>query len=193
MLHAATSLTTPSFHCIALAYHSHMQFTIPAFLDDAKIAAGKSGTQRSRQMAALRLSEAMSVQPIRTRQILAGAGMLNALLGRYVFDSPSEVIWLFDTALTLWAILKFGGDYTSNSSADIRPPTVLSWTRTPAVDDWIASGGPLWLQGLGTLAELTPAVVLHNLANRLDLLCWGLAGRYRQVLNKLIMQEQEGD
>lgn len=167
-----------------------MQFTIPAFLDDTKIAAGKSGTQRSQEAAAMRLRAALAVHPDRTRKILAEAGMLNALLGRYVFDSPPEVIWLFDAALALWAILKFGSVSSFGALAsESQQMTVLSWTRTPAVEHWIVNGGPLWLQGLGTLSEISPTTVLHNLANRLDILCWGLAGRYRQVLNKLIEQE----
>lgn len=42
--------------------------------------------------------------------------------------------------------------------------------------------GTLTIQGVGTLGSLTPRDVLVSSANSLDLISWGLAGRYKEVL-----------
>lgn len=192
MLRSADNLSAATFQCVALAYHSHIQFAIPGFLDEVKVAAGKSGTKASQDAASDRLRRSLAARPVQARAILAHAGMLNGLLSQFMFGSPCEVIWVFDTALTIWAMLKFGGDIASGliAARQSAQMTVIGWTRTPVVDQWITYGGPVWLHGLGAIIDLSPISVLTAFANRLDLLCWGLASRYRAVLTKLLMQDE---
>jgi hypothetical protein len=70
----------------ALAHLSHIQFTWPGFLENMKIAAGKSGTEISKRDARVWLSSQISEDPINARAILVHAGQLSSLLMRFTFE-----------------------------------------------------------------------------------------------------------
>lgn len=70
----------------ALSHLAHIQFTWPAFLDNIKIAAGKSGTDESKNHARSWLSSRIEEDPAGARAILLHAGQLNALLIRFTFE-----------------------------------------------------------------------------------------------------------
>jgi hypothetical protein len=70
----------------ALSHLGHIQFTWPGFLDNIKIAAGKSGTENSKNEARLWLSARISEDPVSARSILVHAGQLSALLMRFTFE-----------------------------------------------------------------------------------------------------------
>jgi hypothetical protein len=72
--------------CAALAYHSHLQFTRIGFLDQVKIAAGKSGTLQSRATARQTLSEWINHDRAATRNVFAHGAMLSCLLNRFTFE-----------------------------------------------------------------------------------------------------------
>ena len=63
-----------------------MQFTWPAFLNNVKVAAGKSGTEESKADARAWIQSRITEDPIGARSILAHAGQLSALLLRYTFE-----------------------------------------------------------------------------------------------------------
>lgn len=70
----------------ALSHLGHMQFTWPGFLNNVKIAAGKSGTEESKQDARSWVRARIEEDPIGTRSILAQAGQLSTLLSRFTFE-----------------------------------------------------------------------------------------------------------
>jgi hypothetical protein len=70
----------------ALSHLSHIQFTWPGFLENIKIAAGKSGTDTSKINARLWISAKIAQDQIGARSILAHAGQLSSLLLRYTFE-----------------------------------------------------------------------------------------------------------
>lgn len=70
----------------ALSHLGHIQFTWPGFLDNLKIAAGKSGTEKSKKDARSWLSARISEEPASARSILVHAGQLSALLMRFTFE-----------------------------------------------------------------------------------------------------------
>lgn len=70
----------------ALSHMSHIQFTWLGFLENVKIAAGKSGTDNSRSDAALWLSNKIAEDEVDARLILAHAAGLSSLLLRYTFE-----------------------------------------------------------------------------------------------------------
>lgn len=98
------------------------------------------------------------------------------------------MIWLFDSAIVLWACLTHGSSSLPCSSTG--SSVNLTWTFSAAVDNWIEHGqGDLIIQGVGELGRLTPNDVLISSANSLDLMSWGLAARYKDVLLGLISHD----
>lgn len=76
----------------ALSHLSHIQFTWPGFLENIKIAAGKSGTETSKEDARLWLSAKIAEDQVSARSILVHAGQLSSLLLRYTFESVPQVV-----------------------------------------------------------------------------------------------------
>ena len=70
----------------AFSHLSHIQFTWPGFLENIKIAAGKSGTEASKRDARSWLSSRISEDQVSAREILVHAGQLSSLLMRYTFE-----------------------------------------------------------------------------------------------------------
>ncbi|KAH8805434.1 fungal transcriptional regulatory protein [Xylogone sp. PMI_703] len=167
----------------ALSHLSHIQFTWPGFLENIKIAAGKSGTEASKCDARSWLSSRISEDQISARAILVHAGQLNSLLIRYTFDTPSETVWVFDAALTFWTMIKFGTGLIGSS--DTSNKVTITWSDSDDVYDWIQRGGPVSFQGIGNLSELTVPKVLSVFIERLENIPWGLAQRFRHVLMNL--------
>ncbi|KFY26674.1 hypothetical protein V493_03945 [Pseudogymnoascus sp. VKM F-4281 (FW-2241)] len=120
---------------------------------------------------------------LNARSILVHAGQLSALLMRFTFDTPSESVWMFDAALTFWAIIKFGIGLGSSLAAQNR--TTVTWSGSNEVDGWIQNGGPVSFQGIGDLAELSVSRVLSVFSERLENMPWGIADRFRHVLVNL--------
>lgn len=63
-----------------------MQFTWPGFLNNVKVAAGKSGTEESKADAQDWLRARIAEDPVGARSILVQAGQLSALLLRFTFE-----------------------------------------------------------------------------------------------------------
>ena len=70
----------------ALSHLGHVQFTWPGFLENIKIAAGKSGTEASKGEARSWLSSRILDDPVNARAILVHAGQLTSLLSRFTFE-----------------------------------------------------------------------------------------------------------
>lgn len=70
----------------ALSHLGHMQFTWPGFLNNIKIAAGKSGTEESKATARDWVQSRINDDPAGARHILTQAGQLSAVLARYPFE-----------------------------------------------------------------------------------------------------------
>ncbi|ORY26042.1 hypothetical protein BCR39DRAFT_542336 [Naematelia encephala] len=186
-LNLAVSPTPLLMSCSALAHHSHLQFTHPGFIELVKAAAGKSGTMESRIGARQTLEQWINQDRYSARVVFAHAAMLACLLKRYTFDTPTEVIWTFDSALCLWAIIRFSFEPIAVGS----PMTTIAWSETPQIENWILNGGGAIVQGLGDVSLLPPASILQHFAKQLETLSWGLAEQYRQIIITLI-QEQQG-
>ncbi|GMK59201.1 hypothetical protein CspeluHIS016_0702160 [Cutaneotrichosporon spelunceum] len=167
--------------CAAVAYHAHLRFASPRFLEDVKAGAGRWPGGREEAQACL--GAWMAANPRGARDVVAHAAMLFALVAQFSFDAPHEAVYLFDAALCMWAILEFGG----MPSGDV---VLVSWAPTPAVETWIESGiGSLAVPGVG-LGEGGPAV-LKAAAGRLAMSPWGIAAQYRRVLLRLQGEQQE--
>ncbi|OAQ75458.1 fungal transcriptional regulatory protein [Purpureocillium lilacinum] len=167
----------------ALSHLGHMQFTWPGFLNNVKIAAGKSGTEESKQDARSWVRARIDEDPIGTRSILAQAGQLSTLLSRFTFDSPAETVLTLDLALTFWAILKFSTSIGESSPSQRR--TIITWSDHAGASEWIRNGGPVSFQGLGDLNDLSSTKVLSIFSERLESMPWGLAQRFKHVLMSL--------
>ncbi|BEJ14002.1 hypothetical protein CspHIS471_0311760 [Cutaneotrichosporon sp. HIS471] len=166
--------------CAAVAYHAHLRFSSARFLDDVKAAAGRG--PGGAEDAQARLGGWMRANPRRTRDVMAHAAMLFVLVGQFSFDAPPEALWLFDSALCMWAILEFVGTPTGDAIP-------VSWAPTPAIEAWIDSDiGSLAVPGVG-LADGGSAV-LKVAADRLATSPWGIAARYRRVLLGLQGEQQ---
>jgi hypothetical protein len=94
-------------------------------------------------------------------------------------------VWTFDAALCLWAILQFTTQPLSHGPTT----TTISWTESSQIELWIKNGGGVSIQGLGNVAQLSVAVLLQTFADRLEIMSWGLAARYRKVLINLLRDE----
>ncbi|PWI75924.1 C6 and C2H2 transcription factor [Purpureocillium lilacinum] len=167
----------------ALSHLGHMQFTWPGFLNNVKIAAGKSGTEESKQDARSWVRARIEEDPIGTRSILAHAGQLSTLLSRFTFDSPAETVLTLDLALTFWAILKFSTSMGESSPSQRR--TIITWSDHAGASEWIRNGGQVSFQGLGDLTDLSSTKVLSIFSERLESMPWGLAQRFKHVLMSL--------
>ncbi|KAL2127172.1 hypothetical protein VTI74DRAFT_11208 [Chaetomium olivicolor] len=167
----------------ALSHLGHMQFTWPGFLNNVKIAAGKSGTEESKADARSWVRARIEEDPVGARSILAQAGQLSALLSRFNFDSPAETVLTLDIALTFWAILKFSRPIGDSSPNQKR--TMITWFDHAGASEWIRTGGPVSFQGLGDLTDLTSTKVLSIFSERLESMPWGLAQRFKHVLMSL--------
>jgi hypothetical protein len=89
-----------------------------------------------------------------------------------------EVVWTFDVALSLWAVLLFA----KKTIAEGGPTLVIDWRAGPRVDAWIARGGGAAIQALDDLARLTAEDVLRHYSKQLETLSWGLSEQYRHIL-----------
>lgn len=85
-LDSASSPTALRLSCVALAHHSHLQFTEIGLLDQIKVAAGRSGDASSRSEAQIALTERLRSNPAGSRNIFAHAAMLRCLLNRFTFE-----------------------------------------------------------------------------------------------------------
>ena len=107
-------------------------------------------------------------------------------------STPTEVVWSFDAALCMWAFLRFSGQSLfdhSGASAPDQQKYILSWKPPPRLDEWIESGkGEVSVQSLGTGGELTAYTILKGASERLEVISWGLAARYRGVLTGLLAE-----
>ena len=111
------------------------------------------------------------------------------VLTKFFSSTPTEVIWTFDAALCMWACLHFCShccpSYSDSSISNV-PRYVLDWIPPPFLEEWIESGdGYLSIQGLESGMHVTVQAVLRGATERLDVMSWGLAARYREVLNTL--------
>jgi hypothetical protein len=103
-------------------------------------------------------------------------------------SSPSDVIWLFDATVWIWAYLKFS-DVPFIDNDALGPPMVLGWTRPEWLDNWINSGvGRISMQGLRTGTALSLRSILSGASDRLSVMSWGLAMKYRQVVDELLQE-----
>ncbi|KAH8896621.1 hypothetical protein GQ53DRAFT_889865 [Thozetella sp. PMI_491] len=194
VINTPASLNSLRLSCVALSHHSHLQFSRIGLLDQIKVAAGKSGDQIGRQAAQVDVAERLQDDPAAARHIFSHAAMLRCLLNRFTFDTPTEVVWTFDAALCMWAYIRFSGYvFASRTGPSLQnlPHYALSWKPPPSLDDWVQSGeGDISVQGLGSGSDINVRSVLRSAAERLDVMSWGLAARYREVLRDLL---SEGD
>ncbi|OAA50753.1 Fungal transcriptional regulatory protein [Beauveria brongniartii RCEF 3172] len=190
--HSLNALPNPlTIGVCALSHLGHLQFTWPAFLNNAKIAAGKSGTEESKASARAWIRSRVSVDPAGARFILTQAGQLGALLARYPFDAPAETVLCLDVALTFWAALKFSTNLGGVGGGGTRQkPFSIFWSNCDDASEWVKHGGAVYFQGLGELGELTSAKSLAIFRQRMDIMSWGLAERFKHVLLNLEKEEQ---
>lgn len=91
---------------------------------------------------------------------------------------------MFDAVLCMWMWLRL-----ANTPAEGRGrPVVISHVASVEVDEWIASGhGIVAVHSLGQGISATRVLELG--ADRLAMMPWGLAARYRSVLLGLAAAE----
>lgn len=72
---------------------------------------------------------------------------------------------------------------------------MMTWKPSPLVDDWVRSGrGRVSVQGIGNNGHsgsngaITAAAVLQGASERLEVMSWGLAAKYRVVLKDMLAQ-----
>ncbi|GAA5995281.1 fungal specific transcription factor domain-containing protein [Rhodotorula paludigena] len=187
----ASSVNVSSLHVVAtaLSYHAALQFSCGDFLSMAKICAGKYGAERARRARDWVQDKAVK-DPVAVRRVLVRAVQLNALLVRHRFDTPAETIWLADSAMAVWAIIKFAGAILTEGPEALSNPTAIKWNDVVASEPWIQRGGPLSLRsGLGEYGTATPGQVLRKFSEHLEDLPWGLSRKYRAVLLQLSQEE----
>ncbi|CAK9786778.1 unnamed protein product [Cutaneotrichosporon oleaginosum] len=174
--HALRVPPTPlSIACAAVAYHAHLRYAAPRFMDDVKMAAGREGPVAAEE-ARVRLARWMRVQPRRARDVMAHASMLFALMGRFEFYTPPETVWIFDATLCMWAFMEFAPLPEGET-------LLVPWSLSPALEAWVSSGvGCLAVEGIG---RVDACALLNVAAERLNANPWGLAARHRRVLLRL--------
>lgn len=109
-------------------------------------------------------------------------------------SASSETGWVFDTVVTFWAVIKFGIEL-DNSSIQRNKTTITcglyssfrgradKWrVHSEVADDWIQNGGPVSLQGVGYLGELSVLKILSIFCKRLDNMPWSIAQRFEHAL-----------
>ncbi|GAA5849621.1 hypothetical protein JCM9279_007291 [Rhodotorula babjevae] len=189
----SSSVNVTSLHVMAtaLSFHAALQFSCGEFLSQAKVCAGKYGGERAARARAW-VRDKAETDPAAVRRVLARALQLNALLVRHRFDTPSETIWLADSALAVWAILTFAGRPLFDPPTALQVVTTIRWNDTgPATESWIQCGGPLSLRsGLGEYGTATPGSVLRKFSEHLEDLPWGLSRKYRAVLLQLSQEDE---
>ncbi|OAA69693.1 Fungal transcriptional regulatory protein [Cordyceps fumosorosea ARSEF 2679] len=189
--HSLTALPNAlSIGVCALSHLGHVQFTWPGFLNTVKVAAGKSGTEESKAGARAWIRSRVQDDPAGARFILAQAGQLSALLARYPFDAPAETVLCLDVALTFWALLKFSSDLGGAGGGARQRPFSIFWSNCDDAGEWVKNGGAVYFQGLGELRELTSAKCLAIFRQRMGIMSWGLADRFKHVLLNLEREEQ---
>ncbi|CAK7236008.1 hypothetical protein SCUCBS95973_009460 [Sporothrix curviconia] len=190
------SLPSLRLSCVALAHHAYLELTDPGLLSMIKVAAGRSGEQEQ-QAAQGDVARKLQMDAVGARCLFAHAAMLQCLLNRFTFDTPTEVIWTFDAALAMWAVLRFSGQSLEGPhqhQSGGAPPVynhhvLLTWKPSPFLDDWVRSiRGRLSVQGIGNNdgGALTAASVLKGASKRLEVMSWGLAAKYRVVLKGML-------
>lgn len=114
-------------------------------------------------------------------------------------STPTEIVWIFDSALTLWACLRFAriewhnGTGTGTAPGPIIRQFYIGWNITQSLDEWILTGqGRIVVQGLGHGSDISVEAILRGAIERLDAVSWGLAGIYREVLRNLLVEEKRG-
>lgn len=78
-------LTSLRLSCVALAHHSHLQFTETGLLEEIKVSAGKLGDQ-GREDARINVAARLRANPAGGRNIFAHSAMLLCLLNRFTFE-----------------------------------------------------------------------------------------------------------
>ncbi|GAA5937192.1 hypothetical protein JCM3775_001575 [Rhodotorula graminis] len=189
----SSSVNVTSLHVMAtaLSFHAALQFSCGEFLSQAKVCAGKYGGDRAATARAW-VRDKAEKDPVAVRRVLARALQLNALLVRHRFDTPSETIWLADSALAVWAILTFAGRPLFDPPTALQVVTTIKWNDAgPATESWIQCGGALSLRsGLGEYGTATPGSVLRKFSEHLEDLPWGLSRKYRAVLLQLSQEDE---
>lgn len=103
-------------------------------------------------------------------------------------SSPTEVVWLFDATVWIWAYLSF----SASPFVSIDPhasPLLLGWTKPVWFEQWISSGvGEISMQGLRGGTALNLSIILTGASDRLAVLSWGLAAKYRLVVDELFQE-----
>lgn len=101
-------------------------------------------------------------------------------------STPTEVVWTFDSALCMWAYLIFSPSRTSTPGKTI----TISWSSSALLEQWVETGdGMITIQGLaGSASGLTAREVVRHSSDRLEVMSWGLAARYREVLQDLLLE-----
>ncbi|GAA5903962.1 hypothetical protein JCM8208_001741 [Rhodotorula glutinis] len=189
--HSSINATSLHVMATALSFHAALQFSCGEFLSQAKVCAGKYGGDRAARARAW-VRDKAEKDPVAVRRVLARALQLNALLVRHRFDTPSETIWLADSALAVWAILTFAGRPLFDPPTALQVVTTIKWNDAgPATEAWIQCGGPLSLRsGLGEYGTATPGSVLRKFSEHLEDLPWGLSRKYRAVLLQLSQEDE---
>ncbi|KAM0749943.1 hypothetical protein T439DRAFT_326828 [Meredithblackwellia eburnea MCA 4105] len=173
----------------AYAHHAAIAFSTHEFIAEMKVCAGKYGPLRG-MAARQRMESRMNANVMAVRRTLVHAAQLSCLLMRFTFDTPAEVCWLTDAAITIWGIIKFGSKHLSGGPTALGYRTTLKWSDTDSLEPWIKNGGPLTIKGtLGDVGSLTPARVLADFTEKIETLPWGLWRRFRGVLTTLAQEE----
>ncbi|KAM3498320.1 hypothetical protein MY10362_008355 [Beauveria mimosiformis] len=105
--------------------------------------------------------------------------------------APAETVLCLDVALTFWAALKFSTNLGGVGGGGTRQkPFSIFWSNCDDASEWVKHGGAVYFQGLGELGELTSAKSLAIFRQRMDIMSWGLAERFKHVLLNLEQEEQ---
>ncbi|KAI9634952.1 fungal-specific transcription factor domain-containing protein [Dioszegia hungarica] len=171
----------------ALYHHSRIAFSFPGLLNHVKVASGKYEPDISKAEAKAWLERwVMDLKDV--RRAVWHAGVLNALLAEFPLGAFPEAFWAFDCALVLWAIVKYDGDRLRATGP--RPALfAANWFDVEPPPMWIDHGGQLILPFLGSSTGFTVHNILGHFIDQLRQMPWGMAGMYKQVLEKLVEQE----
>ncbi|KAL1892453.1 hypothetical protein Sste5346_006963 [Sporothrix stenoceras] len=188
------SLTALRLSCVAVSRHAYLELTDPGLLGAIKVAAGRLGEQEQ-QAAQVDVARRLKSDPAGARCLFAHAAMLRCLLNRFTFDTPTEVIWTFDAALAMWAFLRFSGQSLNGQKSNNATSILLTWKPSPSINEWVKTGrGGVSVQGIGNGSSsddngtITAAAVLRGASERLEVMSWGLAAKYRVVLKGMLAQ-----
>ncbi|KAL1907179.1 hypothetical protein Sste5344_007130 [Sporothrix stenoceras] len=187
-------LSCLALSCVAVSRHAYLELTDPGLLGAIKVAAGRLGEQEQ-QAAQVDVARRLKSDPAGARCLFAHAAMLRCLLNRFTFDTPTEVIWTFDAALAMWAFLRFSGQSLNGQKSNNATSILLTWKPSPSINEWVKTGrGGVSVQGIGNGSSsddngtITAAAVLRGASERLEVMSWGLAAKYRVVLKGMLAQ-----